>query len=280
MRTWLTHSSITNFNVVIVVLSMFLMLCKGVMYMLHLWPPILSACVHAVLIALYTTSLYYQASSDNSDPQHPSNGPVWYITKSCSVAHNPRNVHYCTQAKSAFAATCIALGIFVVYFGFAVWSCFPSKSQREEYMERKRAREEKWSRLEAQHEEAMAAQTPAMPDTPGPQRGLNPMTPRTMAFNTLGGTKDLPLRNHFSSPNAPTSPTYQIKSPTLPRSPMNMAFEESARTPGSPPPQAAPRSPPSQPTPRSPPPTGPAEEREAPKMYFPPPPKSSSKSKK
>ena len=34
-----------------------------------------------------------------------------------------------------------------------------------------------------------------------------PMTPRTLAFNRLGGTKDLPLRNHFSSPNAPKSPT-------------------------------------------------------------------------
>ena len=30
---------------------------------------------------------------------------------------------------------------------------------------------------------------------------LNPMTPRTLAFNRLGGTKDLPLRNHFNFGN-------------------------------------------------------------------------------
>jgi hypothetical protein len=232
---------------------MFLMLVKAVMYMLHVWPPILSACVHAVLIALYTVTVYYQGSSDNSDPEHPTNGPVWYITKGCNVASNPKNVHYCTQAKASFAASCVALGIFVVYFGFAVWSCFPSKSQREEYEERKRAREDKYARLEAMHEEAKAAQASVMPETPGLQRGLNPMTPRTLAFNTLGGTKDLPLRNHFSSPNAPTSPTFQIRSPTLPRSPMNMGFDESSQ-------QAVPK-----------------EESNPTKMYFPPPPKSSSK---
>lgn len=245
-------SSITNYNIVIVVLSMFLMLVKSIMYMLHVWPPVLSASVHAVLIALYTVSVYYQASSDNSDPEHPSNGPVWYIMKNCDVAHNPTNVHYCMQAKSAFAATVTALGIFVIYFGFAVWSCFPSKSHREEVAERRRAREEKYARLEAIHEEAKAAQaeTSQVPETPGPQRGLNPMTPRTLAFNKLGGTKDLPLRNHFSSPNAPTSPTFQIRSPTLPRSPLHMQFEESA----------------------------PAKEDVNPqKMFFPPPPKSSKK---
>jgi Ca2+/Na+ antiporter len=246
------NDSITNYNVVIVVFSMFLMLVKSIMYMLHVWPPILSAVVHAILIALYTVSVYYQASSDNSDPKHPSNGPVWYITKNCNVAFKKTNVHYCTQAKASFAATCAILGIFVVYFGFAVWSCFPTKAHRQEYEERKRERDEKYSKLEAIHEQARA-ESAAMPQTPGPQRGLNPMTPRTMAFNTLGGTKDLPLRNHFSSPNAPTSPTFQIRSPTLPRSPMNLGFDQSSGANQE---------------------TAPAA---SPKMYFPPPPKSSSK---
>jgi Ca2+/Na+ antiporter len=255
MSIKLILSSITNFNIVIVVLSMFLMLVKSIMYMLHVWPPILSAFVHAVLVALYTVSVYYQASPDNSDPERQSNGPVWYITKNCNVAHNPKNVHYCTQAKASFAATCAALGIFTIYFGFATWSCFPSKSQQIEYAERKKAREEKWSRLEAMHEEAKAAQGGEypVPDTPGVQRGLNPMTPRTLAFNQLGGTRDLPLRNHFSSPNAPTSPTYQIRSPTLPRSPMNLGFDPSTTQ------------------------EVPTEETRSPKLYFPPPPKSSTK---
>jgi Ca2+/Na+ antiporter len=251
----LTDSSITNYNVVIVVLSMFLMLVKSIMYMLHVWPPVLSALVHAALIALYTVSVYYQASSDNSDPEHPSNGPVWYITKNCNVASNPKNVHYCTQAKAAFAATVAALGIFVIYFGFSVFSMIPSKAHREEVAERRRAREEKWSKLEALHEEAKGPDHSSVPvpDTPGPQKGLNPMTPRTLAFNKLGGTKDLPLRNHFSSPNAPKSPEFQIRSPTLPRSPMNLDFGGSSAA------------------------SPPAEEQKSPQMYFPPPPKKSKK---
>jgi len=47
-----------------------------------------------------------------------------------------------------------------------------------------------------------------LPPTPGTTGGIkSPTTPRTLAFNKLGGTKDLPLRNHFSSPT-PKSPTY------------------------------------------------------------------------
>jgi hypothetical protein len=234
---------------------MFLMLTKGTMYILHVFPPVLSVLVHAALIVLYTISVYYQGSPDKTDPEHPSNGPVWYITKSCSVTKNKNLIGYCKQAKATFALACAMLGIFVIYFGIAVWSCIPSKVQKREYMERKNARKSKWDRLEAMHEEAKAAGAIpyTVPETPGPQTGFNPMTPRTQAFNTLGGTKDLPLRNHFSSPNAPTSPTYNLRSPTMPRSPLSMGFDQQS--------QASVKK----------------EETASPNMYFPPPPKQSSK---
>jgi hypothetical protein len=213
---------------------MFFMLVKGTMYLLHVFPPIISAISHAALIGLYTVSVYYQGSSDNTDPDCKSNGPVWYITKSCSVTRNKSLVGYCKQAKATFALTVSILGLFVIYFGIAIWSCFPSKIQKAEYYERKHARENKWAALEAEHEAAVREGRieGMMPETPGPQTGLNPMTPRTMAFNTLGGTKnvqrenkpkDLPLRNHFSSPR-PTSPTYNLRSPGLQRSPLSMGF--------------------------------------------------------
>ena len=231
------------------------------MYMLHVFPPVLSAVVHAGLIALYTVSVYYQASSDNTDPDHRSNGPVWYITKSCSVTKSKNLVHYCKQAKATFALACAMLGLFFIYFVIAVVSCFPSKIQKEEYRERKNERKNRWAKLEAMHEEAKrdGRIEGKEPETPGLQGGMNPMTPRTMAFNTLGGTKDAPMRNHFSTPNAPTSPTYGLRSPGLPRSPLSMGFDQQTEMSGSVPKE---------------------ETTTSPQMYFPPPPKQSSKSSK
>ena len=263
-------TSMTNYNLVISVLSMFFMLVKAVMYMLHVFPPILSVVVHAVLVALYTTSVYFQASSDTSDPEHPQNGPPWYITKSCSVAHNKSNIGYCKQAKASFGATVSILGIFLIYLGFAVFSCLPSKAHREEVALERKERDEKYSRLEAMHEEAKAAQAAEYgvnslpPETPGLQNGMHPMTPRTTAFNKLGGTKDLPLRTHFSSPR-PTSPNYQLRSPGLPRSPPPVGdLEQGPRSPQSQHSQVA--------TATSP--------KPGDAMYFPPPPKKADKKSK
>lgn len=265
---------ITDYNVVIVVLSMFLLLVKSIMYLLHVFPPIMSVALHAILLALYTVSIYYQAGHDTTDPQHPQRGPPWYITKSCSVAFSKSNIHYCTQAKAAFACTCCMEGIFFIYACLGIWSCIPSPEQKAEYLAERKARKEKWARIEADYEDAQkeaAARTREYPQTPGDQAGMNPYTPRTQAFNTLGGTtnvprlnvtvppsnpvresRDLPLRNHFSTPNRPTSPpssqqatlpaasssSFQIRSPNLPRSPMNMpgygVTSEGLRSPGIP----------------------------------------------
>lgn len=101
--------SITNFNLVISVFSMFLMLAKSAMYILHVFPPLLSVLVHATLVALYTVSIVYQAGSDMTDPRRPQPGAPWYITKSCSVARDKSLVGYCQQAKAAFACSVVIL---------------------------------------------------------------------------------------------------------------------------------------------------------------------------
>ena len=179
------------------------MLCKSTMYIVSVFPPILSVVLHAALIALYSTSVYYQLSKDMSDPKRPQNGPPWYITKSCSVASNPDNVQYCTQAKAAFGASTTLLGIFVIYFGLAVWSCLPSKAHREEVAIERKERDEKYSRLEAAHEEAKAANPAAfniVPETPGLQNGMHPMTPRTHAFNKLDGNPVPVSSSKFRNP--------------------------------------------------------------------------------
>jgi hypothetical protein len=256
----LTCNRLTNYNLVISVLSMFFMLVKSIMYMVNVFPPILSVIVHCVLTALYAASVYYQASSDTSDPEHPQNGPPWYITKSCSVAHSESNIGYCQQAKAAFGASISLMGIFLIYLGISVWSCLPSKAHREEVALERKERDEKYDRLERMHEEAKAAQVAEYgtgilpPETPGLQSGMHPMTPRTTAFNKLGGTKDLPLRNHFSSPR-PTSPG-------TPRSPLRMADLEQG-----------PRSS----VPQKTEPQGHTSPQPGDAMYFPPPPKKANK---
>jgi hypothetical protein len=212
---------------------MFILLVKSVMYMLHVFPPILSVLVHALLICLYAVSVDYQASSDTTDPEHPQNGPPWYITKSCSVANTDALKGYCRQAKASFACTCAMLGVFVIYFAFAVYSCFPSRKQREEYAEKRQLKADKWAKFETV-EDPVTGETRAfpLPDTPGLQDDEtlagSMMTPRTMAFGKLGGIKDLPLRNHFSTPKGLTSPTTFASSrspdPAATKSPVSPGF--------------------------------------------------------
>ena len=98
---------ITSFNVVIAVLSMFLLLAKSIMFVMHILYPALSTVIHAVLAALYAVSLHAQVSPDMSDPSHPQPGAPWYITKSCTVVHDPGNLGYCKQAKATFAVTVV-----------------------------------------------------------------------------------------------------------------------------------------------------------------------------
>lgn len=101
--------SVTYYNVVIAVLSVFLLLIKGIMFITHVFEPIVSAVLHAALIALYAVSLHAQAGSDMSDPKHPQPGAPWYITKSCGAPVSPSIKAYCQQAKGAFAVTILLM---------------------------------------------------------------------------------------------------------------------------------------------------------------------------
>ena len=98
----------TIFNVVISVLSMFIMLLKSIMFVLHTWIPLLSAVVHAALIALYAVSVRNQSASDMSDPDKPSPGLPWYLSKGCSYA-TEGNHSYCMQARASYAVTIVML---------------------------------------------------------------------------------------------------------------------------------------------------------------------------
>lgn len=228
-------SFMTNYNLVIGVLSTFLLIVKFPIHCMHLFYPPIAATIHGAIMILYIVSARYQAGSDMSDPSHPQPGPPWYITKSCSVAAHKSNIGYCEQAKSLFAVSVIIIVLYFVEFCISIHSCFITPEEREEILEQ---REEK--KIEKEFEEEILKSPSMIPLTPSPlspghmtpgfmpHRGMvprtpgfpptaatghvkngspvSPFTPRTLGFNRLGGnngstSSDLPLRNN---PNVPT----------------------------------------------------------------------------
>ncbi|KAL8941194.1 MAG: hypothetical protein Q9211_001908 [Gyalolechia sp. 1 TL-2023] len=168
---------VTNFNVIISVVALFVLLCKGIMYICHIFYPLLSVVIHAALIALFAVSAHAQAAPDMSDPEHPQPGAPWYITKSCGAPVRPKLKGYCEQAKGSFAVTIMLLALFLAYLVLSLYSLIPSRSSKLFPT----------SDTESQHERPweMVEVTPPTPGAAG--RLKSPMTPRTTAFNTLSG---------------------------------------------------------------------------------------------
>ena len=100
----------TQFNVIISVLSMFILLVKSTMFVLHSFLPILSIVVHAVLVALYAVAVRNQSTPDlsNKKVKFLSKNLPWYLSKGCSYATDA-NKGYCMQARASFAVTCVIL---------------------------------------------------------------------------------------------------------------------------------------------------------------------------
>lgn len=98
----------TTFNVVISLLSMFILLVKASMYVLHCFIPALSVLVHALLVALYSVSIYNQSRPDTTDVNYLSPGLPWYLSKGCSYA-TPGNHGYCMQARATFAVVIVMM---------------------------------------------------------------------------------------------------------------------------------------------------------------------------
>ncbi|OQD74488.1 hypothetical protein PENDEC_c010G05417 [Penicillium decumbens] len=227
---------LTNYELVIGVLSIFLLIVKFPLHCMHLFYPPVAATIHGGGMILYMVSAAYQGGSDMSDPKHPQSGPPWYITKSCSVAAHKSNIGYCEQAKALFAISIVLILLYFVELCVSIHSCFITPEEREEILEQ---REEK--KIEKEFEEEILKSPSMIPLTPGPmspghmipgfmpQRGMvprtpgfppaaamghikngspvSPFTPRTLGFNRLGGgngstSSDLPLRD---SPSMPTS---------------------------------------------------------------------------
>lgn len=116
-----------------------------------------------------------------------------------------------TQAKHLSSV------LYFVEMAVSIHSCIPTNEERAEYAER---REEKKTMKEYEDmvlKSPMIPMTPAAPH-PGAMQGMqasSTMSPRSLAFNRLErDSSDLPLREHFSSPN-PRRSLHQESAETL-----------------------------------------------------------------
>jgi len=180
--------TITYFNLVISVLSTFLLLVKVVMFVMHIWYPLLGVIVNAAITALWAVSAYGQAGPDHSDPERPSN-IAWYIAKSCKYAAPSHNDGYCMQAKGAFATTVIMAVIFSLNMCLGIWSLIPTAAERA-------ADKVEVDDMQMGRDESPISERGTDKDwemkTVSPKVQTVPYTPRTLAFNTLD--RQLPLR--------------------------------------------------------------------------------------
>jgi len=175
---------ITNFNIIVSVFSMFVLLVKVVLFIMHMWIPLISLIINAIIVALWCVSVYGQAGPDYSDPEHPSS-VAWYIAKSCSYAEPSGNKHNCDMAKGSFAASVIMIAIFTANLVLSIWSMIPTEAMKEA---RNSSKEDEMS----PSSETSGEKLSEMRNMPQPTPSFQPYTPRTLAFNTLD--RQLPLR--------------------------------------------------------------------------------------
>ncbi|KAH8813262.1 hypothetical protein F5884DRAFT_820874 [Xylogone sp. PMI_703] len=181
-------STITQFNLAISVLSMFVLLVKATMFVLHIWYPLLGTLTNLAITVLWAVSIYGQAGPDHSDPNHPGSA-AWYISKSCSYAKPYGWENYCLQAKGAFATTVIMTAIFFFNMLLGIWSLIPSAAERA-------ARKLDTDDMQmdnspvSENNKEWEMRTPAA-------AAKQPFTPRTLAFHTLD--RQLPLRSQATN---------------------------------------------------------------------------------
>lgn len=102
--------ALTNYNVGISVLSLFVLLAKLVGFIMRVWTPIVGVFFSLAMTVMYAVSVYGQMGPDYFDPRYPS--PVaWYIRYGCWHAEGFAGdaVGSCRMAKGTFAATVIQL---------------------------------------------------------------------------------------------------------------------------------------------------------------------------
>ncbi|ROT39528.1 hypothetical protein SODALDRAFT_131894 [Sodiomyces alkalinus F11] len=218
---------ITDFNVIITIVSLFALLLKMVGFIMHVLFPLFALLLHLGLVAIWTVSVYGQIGRDYADPLYPS--PVaWYIYRSCDAAGGRYHaVRSCHLARASFAVSVLMLFVLVVNLGHAIRGMWPTENDRlPPGQRRSRSRkggegseddddddtsnsdaspsdakhgQERWemSNFASGGAGPGGARGPASPGFPPRSPGFPapPFTPRTTAFLQLD--RKLPLRQHY-----------------------------------------------------------------------------------
>jgi hypothetical protein len=179
---------LTNFNVAISVVTLFILLVKMVMYIMHVWYPLVGLLANISMVAIWTVSVYGQMGPDYADPRYQSS-IAWYISKSCSYAEPYGLAKSCMLAKGTFAVSVYMLFLYLVNLGLAIWAMWPREGA--DYQEDDE--EDEYNAGAARKEKELEMQNMRIPMTPGRNPPFTPYTPRTMAFQTLD--RKLPLRH-------------------------------------------------------------------------------------
>ncbi|KAF1838534.1 hypothetical protein BDW02DRAFT_389679 [Decorospora gaudefroyi] len=187
----------TEYHLVIGVVCMFFYIVKSTLWLLKVFFPILSLILHVALTCLWAYGIHIQTSPDTIDPRRMNTGMPWYLTKNCNIVEDKQIRGYCMQAKASFAVSIIMLFIYAVFVIVSIYSLIPTSTQKETHAAKraeKKAEKEKWTSSPYDNEMTAEEQWQHMwelqqlPRTPGTVGGMkSPMTPRTRAFNDLGG---------------------------------------------------------------------------------------------
>ncbi|TLD26603.1 hypothetical protein PspLS_04429 [Pyricularia sp. CBS 133598] len=174
---------LTEFNVVISVISLFFLLAKMIGFIMKIYYPVIAVGCNIIMTAFYAVSVYGQAGPDYLDPRYPSPVP-WYLRRSCDVAEGYGAGKTCMIIQGTFAATVIMLCIYVINLGWAIFNMIPTKHDN------KHDEDEDVDEYASSDSPTEVKTWEMQPQIAG--AGGVPFTPRTQAFHTLD--RKLPFR--------------------------------------------------------------------------------------
>ncbi|KAL2184640.1 hypothetical protein L209DRAFT_745560 [Thermothelomyces heterothallicus CBS 203.75] len=186
--------TLTNYNVAISVLSLFILLAKMIATIMKVFYPIFGTIISLVLVVLYTVSIYGQAGPDYADPRYPSPTP-WHLRIGCSLAEPYGAAKTCRMVQATLGVTVYLLTVYLCQLGFAIWAMLPNKELDMYDSDAEDDDDDGHHPAKAKNKAAASVVRlqPAPAPAPAPASDTTPFTPRTQAFHAL--ERKLPLRN-------------------------------------------------------------------------------------
>lgn len=122
---------LTDLNVAISVISLFVLLTRLILLIMHVWYPIMALGSALGLLVLYAVSTYGQVGPDYADPQHPAPA-AWYFRFGCSLAKPYGKYSDCQLAQASLGLTLYMLVLYLVNTAFAVYALWPNQLNNED----------------------------------------------------------------------------------------------------------------------------------------------------